>query len=90
MTNIIKKLVKDLDENEGITLGNDVLPYVEKAIHQALAEERERVRGIAKRTIGINTTTMFDEVVYKNGIDVKEYINKYDFLSSLDITKEDI
>jgi len=90
MTNIIKKLVKDLDENEGITLGNDVLPYVEKAIQQAIAEEGERVRGIVKRTIGINTTTRFDEVVYKNGIDVKEYINKYDFLSSLDITKEDI
>jgi len=54
------------------------------SITQALAEEKERVRGIVKRTIGINTTTRFDEVVYKNGIDVKEYINKYDFLSSLD------
>jgi len=43
MTNIIKKLVKDLDENEGITLGNDVLPYMEKAIQQAIAEERKRV-----------------------------------------------
>ena len=53
-------------------------------ITQALAEERERVRGIVKRTIGINTTTTFDEVVYKNGIDVKEYINKYDLISSLD------
>ena len=46
MTNIIKKLVKDLEKNEGITLGNDVLPYVEKAIQQAIAEERERVVGI--------------------------------------------
>jgi len=62
----------------------DAREAVKDLIHQALAEERERVRGIAKRTIGINTTTRFDEVVYKNGIDVKEYINKYDFLSSLD------
>ena len=45
MTDTIKKLVKDLDENEGIILGNDVLPYMEKAIHQAIAEERERVWG---------------------------------------------
>jgi len=66
------------------------MEIVTTAIQQAIAEEGERVRGIVKRTIGINTTTRFDEVVYKNGIDVKEYINKYDFLSSLDITKEDI
>jgi len=66
------------------------LKFIAESIAQAVAEERERVRGIVKRTIGINTTTRFDEVVYKNGIDVKEYINKYDFLSSLDITKEDI
>ena len=55
-----------------------------QALEEVVAEERERVRGIVKRTIGINTTTTFDEVVYKNGIDVKEYINKYDLISSLD------
>jgi len=45
----IKKLIKDLEENEGITLGDDILPYVEKAITQALAEERARVVSLAKR-----------------------------------------
>ena len=43
MNKIIKKLVKDLDENEGISLGSDILSYVEKAIQQAKAEEMEKV-----------------------------------------------
>jgi len=73
MTNIIKKLVKDLEKNEGITLGNDVLPYVEKAIQQAIAEERERVVGIIE---GLNE--------YKHLDFPDRLIRKADLLSSLD------
>jgi len=46
MKNIIKKLVKDLDENEGIILGDDILTYVDRAIHQAISAEREKVKGV--------------------------------------------
>ena len=51
MKNIIKKLVKDLDENEGIILGDDILTYVDRAIHQARAEERKRVVGIVDNKV---------------------------------------
>ena len=43
MNDYTQRLIKDLGENEGITLGDDILPYIEKAIAQAVAEERARV-----------------------------------------------
>jgi len=57
-----EKLIKDLEENEGITLGDDILPYVEKTIAQAIAEERERVveammmKGIEAKMTPFQTT----------------------------------
>jgi len=54
-----------------------------------IVERREQqimeiVKEMIKNTIGINTNTLSNEVVYKNGIDIKEYINKYDLLSFME------
>ena len=90
MTNIIKKLVKDLDENEGITLGNDVLPYMEKAIQQAIAEERERVWGIIDWELTPHGYESDDPQFERFAIKIKEkYKNK--IIASLDkLTDKDI
>jgi len=39
----IEKLIKDLEENEGITLGDDILPYVETSVKQAEQEIMKKV-----------------------------------------------